>query len=128
MRSAFPSSRDGGASSAAHFHWTGRIAAAAGASGVEAEVGEHEGILRKVPGAKPRVPGRVGVLWEVGVYSPGTNFNDTPFMQYRNPVGFGPSGKTWPRWPPQRAQWTSVRTWKKLRSVSVPTLASLRGA
>ncbi len=28
----------------------------------------------------------------------------TPFMQYRRPVGFGPSSNTWPRWPPQRRQ------------------------
>jgi EAL domain len=27
----------------------------------------------------------------------GTNFKATPFMQYRRPVGFGPSSKTWPR-------------------------------
>src|SRR5690554_6482398 len=31
-------------------------------------------------------------------------------MQYRRPVGAGPSGKTWPRWPPQLAHLTSVRT------------------
>ena len=31
-------------------------------------------------------------------------------MQYRRPVGGGPSLKTWPRWAPQRRQVTSVRT------------------
>ena len=35
------------------------------------------------------------------------NFTATPFSQYRNPVGFGPSLKTCPWWPPQRAQWYS---------------------
>ena len=25
------------------------------------------------------------------------NLSATPFMQYRNPVGSGPSSKTWPR-------------------------------
>src|SRR5579872_2451785 len=36
-------------------------------------------------------------------------FKATEFMQYRNPVGFGPSSKTWPRCAPHRAQCTSVR-------------------
>ena len=31
-------------------------------------------------------------------------------MQYRWPVGPGPSSNTWPRWPPQARQTTSVRT------------------
>jgi len=39
----------------------------------------------------------------------GSNFNAAPLMQYRNPVGFGPSSKTWPRWPSQLQQTTSVR-------------------
>ena len=30
-------------------------------------------------------------------------------LQYRLPVGLGPSLKTWPRWPPQRRHTTSVR-------------------
>ena len=30
-------------------------------------------------------------------------------MQYRNPVGFRPSGKTWPRWASHRRQSTSGR-------------------
>src|SRR5580704_8179952 len=42
-------------------------------------------------------------------------------MQYRSPLGFGPSGNTWPKCPPQRAQCTSVRAMPKLRSVVVPT-------
>ena len=36
-------------------------------------------------------------------------------------MGGGPSGKTWPRWLPQRLQCTSVRTVPKLRSCSVST-------
>ena len=52
---------------------------------------------------------RLFVPWGTGYFA-GSNFSDTPFMQYRWPVGGGPSGKTWPRWPSQRAQRTSVRT------------------
>ena len=37
-------------------------------------------------------------------------------MQYRSPVGGGPSLKTWPRWEPQRRQVTSVRIMKWVRS------------
>ena len=33
------------------------------------------------------------------------------------PVGFGPSLNTWPWWPPQRAQWYSVRGRISLKSV-----------
>ena len=35
---------------------------------------------------------------------------DTELRQWRCPVGGGPSGKTWPRWLPQRAQTSSSRT------------------
>jgi len=37
-------------------------------------------------------------------------------MQYRRPVGSGPSSNTWPRWDPQLAHSTSVRRMSKLRS------------
>ena len=37
-------------------------------------------------------------------------------MQYRKPVGCGPSLKTWPKCPPQRLQCTSVRCEKRLMS------------
>src|SRR5947209_9588061 len=47
-------------------------------------------------------------------------------MQYRCPVGGGPSSNTCPRCPPQRRQWTSVRVMRKALSVEVPT-ASGRG-
>ena len=43
--------------------------------------------------------------------------NEAEFMQYRNPVGGGPSLKTWPRWPSQRAHATAVRS-PKLKSSS----------
>src|SRR5471030_1412702 len=37
------------------------------------------------------------------------------------PFGFGPSSNTWPRWPPQRRQWISVRSMPKVLSVVAPT-------
>lgn len=37
------------------------------------------------------------------------NDNETEFRQCRSPVGGGPSGKTCPRWLPQRAQTSSTR-------------------
>src|SRR5271156_87159 len=39
-----------------------------------------------------------------------TKVSATALMQKRRPVGTGPSSKLWPRCPPQRAQWTSVRS------------------
>ena len=54
----------------------------------------------------------------------GSNVIATPFMQNRSPVGAGPSGNTWPRWPPQLAQCTSVRRAKKLSSIDVATASS----
>src|SRR5579884_1116987 len=50
----------------------------------------------------------------------GTNFSAAELMQYRNPVGGGPSLNTWPWWPSHRAQWTSVRGTNSLKSVLVP--------
>lgn len=38
----------------------------------------------------------------------GVKFNATPFMQYRFPVGFGPSVKTCPKCEPQRWHLTSL--------------------
>ena len=59
---------------------------------------------------------------------PGTNSSDTPFMQYRSPVGLGPSGKTCPRCPLHLTQWTSVRRMKKalstLSSTEEPSVVS----
>lgn len=45
--------------------------------------------------------------------SSGVKCMATPFMQYRWPVGCGPSLKTCPRWPSQSEHRTSVRTMKK---------------
>ena len=44
--------------------------------------------------------------------------NAAEFMQYRIPVGFGPSPNTWPRWEPHRAHRTSVLTIPPLMSDS----------
>ena len=42
----------------------------------------------------------------------GTRWRAAELMQYRSPVGFGPSLKTCPRWASHRAQMTSVRRMK----------------
>src|SRR5271165_6337840 len=57
----------------------------------------------------------------------GSSFSEAELMQYRSPVGRGPSGNTCPRCPPQRAQCTSVRAMPRVRSVVVPTALG-RGA
>ena len=44
------------------------------------------------------------------LYGCGSSSSAQELMQKRWPVGPGPSGKTCPRWPPQAAQVTSVRT------------------
>jgi hypothetical protein len=49
--------------------------------------------------------------------------SDAELMQYRRPVGFGPSSKTWPRWEPQFEQTTSVREIPWLWSVSSATFS-----
>jgi hypothetical protein len=43
--------------------------------------------------------GRNQILPDLGI-----NFRTTPLLHQRFPVGGGPSLKTWPWWPPQRAQ------------------------
>jgi hypothetical protein len=55
------------------------------------------------------------------------NFKETELIQYRNPVGFGPSSKTCPKCPPHLLQSTSSRDIPKLRSVSVETFSDFRG-
>ena len=45
-------------------------------------------------------------------------------MQWRLPVGWGPSSNTCPKCDPQRRQWHSVRTMKNLRSSFVATAFS----
>src|SRR4029077_9064181 len=57
----------------------------------------------------------------------GTSSSDAELMQYRNPVGAGPSGNKWPRWEPQRPQVTSVRTMPWLVSACSSTHPSSTG-
>ena len=56
-----------------------------------------------------------------GAGASGENFNAMPLMQYRSPVGGGPSSNTCPKWPPHRRQCTSVRGSSRRRSVEVST-------
>src|SRR6266478_8192160 len=49
-------------------------------------------------------------------------------MQYRIPVGCGPSSKTCPRWASHRLHFTSVRRIPRLVSFSASTASSLAGA
>ncbi len=49
--------------------------------------------------------------------------SEAEFMQKRSPVGWGPSGKRWPRWAPHVAQRTSVRTMPCEVSVMSSTLS-----
>ena len=42
-------------------------------------------------------------------YSSGSKSREAEFMQYRRPVGLGPSVNTWPRWESHRLHNTSVR-------------------
>ena len=46
----------------------------------------------------------------------GMKRREAELMQYRRPVGGGPSGKTWPRCEPANRLRTSTRTMKWLRS------------
>src|SRR5690606_17164000 len=58
----------------------------------------------------------------------GSNFMESELMQYRSPVGGGPSGKTWPRCESQTLHSTSVRTMPWLVSGSSRILSGLSGA
>ena len=49
-------------------------------------------------------------------------------MQYRSPLGPGPSGNTWPRWPPQRLQRTSTRSMPWPRSSTSSTASVTIGS
>ena len=53
------------------------------------------------------VDGRVTGLYSTFDFL--TNLRTVPLMQWRIPVGGGPSSKAWPRCPSQRAQRTSTR-------------------
>jgi len=71
-------------------------------------------------------PHRARYVTNSGRSSPaGTNFNATPLLQYRCPVGSGPSLNTCPWCPPQRTQWYSVRGRISLKSFFVSTRPSI---
>lgn len=50
-----------------------------------------------------------GSISSGGASPTGTKTNDAELMQYRCPVGPGPSSKTCPRWAPERESTTSIR-------------------
>jgi hypothetical protein len=58
----------------------------------------------------------------------GESDREAELMQYRIPVGGGPSSKTCPKCEPHRAQCTSVRRTNQLVSLCVPTFSGLAGA
>ena len=55
------------------------------------------------------------------------NRSAAEFMQYRSPVGGGPSSKTWPRWESPWAERISVRTESNDRSTFWRTFAGSSG-
>src|SRR5712672_1710085 len=57
-----------------------------------------------------------------------SRFNDAELMQYRWPVGPGPSSNTCPRCASHLAQRTSVRRMNSVRSDSVRTFSSVTGS
>src|SRR5439155_23702967 len=57
-----------------------------------------------------------------------SRFSAAELMQYRRPVGRGPSGNTCPRWPPQFEHMTSVRVIPNVVSDSSSIAFSLAGA
>src|SRR3954454_19596837 len=58
----------------------------------------------------------------------GCSFSAAELIQYSRPVGPGPSGKTWPRWPLHFEHRTSVRIMPWLTSRSSSTWLSTAGA
>src|SRR6516165_4587861 len=65
-------------------------------------------------------------IFAASVYR-GFSFSAAELMQYRRPVGSGPSLKTWPRWPLHFEHNTSVRIMPWLRSDSSSTWLSAAG-
>src|SRR3989339_113163 len=57
-----------------------------------------------------------------------TNLNAAALMQYRLPLGAGPSLKMWPRWASQRAQFTSILCMPRLSSSCIRTFNSETGS
>src|SRR3954470_5058520 len=64
---------------------------------------------------------------KVGSFSFSTNFSDSELTQNRSPVGLGPSLKTCPRWPSQRAHRISVRSMPWVRSTCSITFSFATG-
>src|SRR4051794_24473134 len=62
-----------------------------------------------------------------GYPSDGSSVSESELMQYRRPVGIGPSSKTCPRCPPHRLQVTSVRVMPWLLSGVSTTFSSSAG-
>src|SRR2546427_8934883 len=56
------------------------------------------------------------------------NLSEAELMQYRRPVGLGPSSNTCAKWAPQLAHSTSVRRMNKLRSAFSSMLSLRTGA
>jgi hypothetical protein len=73
----------------------------AGGAGDDWNDGQDEDEAAEKPGLKP--------MRQVQAPASGRKSSARPFRQCRLPVGSGPSSKTWPKWPPQRRQCTSVR-------------------
>ena len=74
------------------------------------------------PGSRPSRRGGRGEGWESG-----TRLREAELMQYRSPVGLGPSLKTCPRWESHRAHRTSVRRMKWEVSLSSRTASGGSG-
>lgn len=79
------------------------------------------------PQSQPRRSTLSGACGDAQSSSPCSNFSAAELMQYRCPVGCGPSGKTWPRWALQLAQMTSSRLIPPLKSWRVTTASSAAG-
>ena len=77
-------------------------------------------LARRLAGRRPRAGSGPSVR-------PWSRRSDAEFMQYRSPVGRGPSGNTWPRWAPQLRQTASVRIMPWLWSTFSSTASALEG-
>src|SRR3954449_10253276 len=70
-------------------------------------------------------PDKPGAITNAGYF--GCSFKAAELMQYRRPLGPGPSSKTWPRWPLHFEHSTSVRIMPWLISCSSSTWLSTAG-
>ena len=59
---------------------------------------QSRSVLRQIGKLRPpRCQGSAfGVQSGARMFTPPPNLRETPLMQWRNPVGLGPSSKTWP--------------------------------